>query len=63
MVQLGDGGRIPVREASGSGSACAVDDEVWVTFRDEDAAVLAAVSPAAAAGQAAAEEGSELTPV
>jgi putative spermidine/putrescine transport system ATP-binding protein len=63
MVELGDGARIPVREASGSGSPCGVGDDVWVTFRDEDAAVLAAASPAAAAGPAEIAEGSELTPV
>jgi hypothetical protein len=63
MVELGDGARIPVREASGSGSPCGAGDDVWVTFRDEDAAVLAAASPAAAAGPAEIAEGSELTPV
>jgi putative spermidine/putrescine transport system ATP-binding protein len=63
LVQLADGGSIPVRESSGSGSACTIDDDVWVTFRDEDAAVLAAAPTAAAAGEAAADEGSELTPV
>jgi putative spermidine/putrescine transport system ATP-binding protein len=63
LVQLTDGGTIPVRESSGSGSACRVDDDVWVTFRDEDAAVLAAAPPSVAAGQVAVDEGTELTPV
>jgi putative spermidine/putrescine transport system ATP-binding protein len=63
LVELADGGRIPVRETAGSGSGCDVGDDVWVTFRDEDAAVLPAPSPAVTAAQAAADEGRELAPL
>ncbi|MEO6826916.1 MAG: ABC transporter ATP-binding protein [Microbacteriaceae bacterium] len=40
-IELIDGSRVFARESAGSVSACVSGDEVWLAFRDQDAAVLA----------------------
>jgi putative spermidine/putrescine transport system ATP-binding protein len=40
MVELADGSQVLVRESAGDISAGRTGDEVWLTFRQEDAAVL-----------------------
>jgi putative spermidine/putrescine transport system ATP-binding protein len=72
-IELADGSQVLVRESAGDISASRPGDEVWLTFRAEDAAVLstspadaspAATSPAGAAavpGQSSPDETPPLT--